>query len=47
MEQANARTWSMNRWTTGLSVRFFNVMIATGQVRTGSSTGNTFIASRL
>jgi hypothetical protein len=32
----------MNRSTTGLKVRFFNVRIVTGHGRTGKSTGDTF-----
>src|SRR5262245_51018263 len=37
-----SRAHSMKRSTTGLKVRFFNVMIVTSHGRVGTSTGNIF-----
>ena len=44
---ATARACSMKSCATGLNVRFFNVMIPTGPVRTGNSTGSTLNDMRL
>ena len=37
---ATSRAHSINRWTTGLGVRFFNVTIPIGPLAIGNSTGN-------
>jgi hypothetical protein len=42
--RVTSRAHSMKRSTTGLNVRFFNVMIPTGVVRSGRSTGSTLMA---